>query len=111
MPRLLQELVVRRVPQTLFVYLGVSWALIEVSAFVEERFALGRWLADSVMLVLVCGLMSAAVMAWNHGRRGPDPWKRTELIFHGIVAVLAVSLVVFRVSGGLDGQDAAEAAA
>ena len=99
MPNLLQEMLTRRVPQTLFVYLGVCWALIEVSAFIEERFALGRWLADSVMRGLVCGLMSAAVMAWNHGRRGPDPWKRTELIFHGFVAVLAVSLVVIRVSG------------
>lgn len=110
MARLLQELLVRRVPQTLFVYLGVCWALIEVSAFVEERYALGRWLADSVMLVLVCGLMSAIVLAWNHGRRGPDPWKRSELLFHGLVAVLAVALVVWRVSGGLEGSDAVEAA-
>ena len=39
--RFLQELLVRRVPQTLFVYLGVCWALIEVSAFIEGRFALG----------------------------------------------------------------------
>ena len=106
----LQQLLARRVPQTLFVYLGVCWALIEVSAFVEERFALGRWLADSVMLVLLCGLMSAMVLAWNHGKRGPDPWKRSELLFHGLVAVLAVGLVVWRVSGGLEGSDAVEAA-
>ena len=111
MARLLQELLVRRVPQTLFVYLGVCWALIEVSAFVEDRFELGRWLVDGVMLVLLCGLLSAMVLAWNHGKRGPDPWKRSELLFHGLVAVLVVGLVTWRVSGGLEGPDAADAAA
>lgn len=94
-----QDLVDRRVPQLLAIYLGASWAVVEFLSFLEERYLLSPHLTDATLLGLGLLIPSVLVVTWNHGRKGPDRWQRTEKV--GIpVNVLGAGAVLFLVFSG-----------
>ena len=90
---MVKDLVDRRVPQYLAIYLGASWALIEFFAFLEDRFSLSPHLTNLVLAGLVLLLPSVILVTYFHGRRGPDEWSRLEKVF--VPVNLLVVTVVF----------------
>ncbi len=87
-----RDLLERRFPQYLAVYLGGSWGLIEFFAFLEDRFLLSPHWTNLVMLMLVLLLPSVALFIYFHGSKGADRWHRIEKV--AIPANVAFTLLI-----------------
>jgi len=93
-----QELRKRRVPQYTSGYLVLSWGLIQVVAFLEERMLFSPHLVNVIGLALILLLPSVIVVAWCHGRPGPDLWTRAAkwTVPANMLVAAALILVLFQ---------------
>jgi tetratricopeptide (TPR) repeat protein len=94
-----RDLVERRVPQYLAVYLGVGWAVIEFLSFLEERFSFSPVWTNLVLFAAAIMIPSVLLFTWNHGRKGRDRWTRAELIGIPLNFILAVFVLGTAFSG------------
>jgi tetratricopeptide (TPR) repeat protein/TolB-like protein len=92
------ELLRRRVPQFLGVYLAAGWAALEFTDFLVNRYVLSTNLTDFVLLTWALLVPTILMLAWYHGAPGRDQWTTTERVGIPLNIVLAVVLlfVVFR---------------
>jgi len=95
----LKELLKRRVPQILGIYLGISWAIVEAVGFLVDRYLLSTYLVDLCIVILLSLIPSVLILAYFHGAPGRDEWAFPEKV--GIPANLLVcaGLVAFLFSG------------
>jgi tetratricopeptide (TPR) repeat protein/TolB-like protein len=95
----LKELLKRRVPQILGIYLGISWAIVEAVGFLVDRYLLSTYLVDLSIVILLSLIPSVLILAYFHGAPGRDEWTMPEKV--GIPANLLVcaGLVAFLFSG------------
>ncbi len=59
----------RRMFQTLVIYAGAAWVIVEVTDFAVSNYDLSRKPLELVVFHLVLGLPAAMVVAWFHGER------------------------------------------
>lgn len=92
-----RDLLERRVPQYLAVYLGAGWGLIEFVSFLEERYAIAALWTDLLLLGWALFIPSVILFTYHHGRPGKDRWARSEkaLIPLNALLVLIVLGAVF----------------
>jgi tetratricopeptide (TPR) repeat protein len=87
----------RFVWQTLAIYLGISWVVLESVDWLVNRYILSPNLVDFVLTLLILLIPSVAMLAYSRGAPGRANWTRLELI--GIPANLlgaaAVLLLLF----------------
>jgi tetratricopeptide (TPR) repeat protein len=95
----LKELLKRRVPQILGIYLGVSWAIVEAVGFLVDRYLLSSHLVDLCIVILASLIPSVLLLAYFHGRPGQDEWTLTEKIGIPTNLVACAALVIFLFSG------------
>ena len=103
MPELVPTLMERRVPHTLAIYAGASWALVEFVAFAVDEFLLSPHLTRVVLAALLMLLPTVFMLAWFHGKPGRDreEMARTEKI--GIPAnLLLCAVALWVLFGGMD---------
>lgn len=103
MSALVRTLFERRVPHTLAIYAGASWAVIEFVAFAVDEFLLSPHLTRVVLAGLLLLLPTAFMLAWFHGKPGKDreEMPRTEKI--GLSAnLLLCAIVLWVLFGGKD---------
>jgi tetratricopeptide (TPR) repeat protein len=84
----------RKVFQVFLVYLGVGWALAEVSEFVVDNYGLSQRFLHVVVFLIVIGLPVALVLAWFHGEKGHQRVQKVE-------AAILAALVVVGIVGGI----------
>lgn len=100
-PGLARELIQRRVPHIVAIYAGVSWGLVEFTAFATDEFVLLPYWTRMVLVTLLLMLPSVVMLAWFHGKPGKDrdSLARTEKI--GIPAnVVVCAAVLWGLFGG-----------
>jgi|GEM_PF-3593989 len=89
----------RRVPQILGIYLGASWAIIEfISSLLVDRYQFSPELITITLFALLLMIPTVLMIAYFHGRPGPDQWTRFEKIgipINLIVTLSIILLVVF----------------
>jgi len=89
----------RRVFQILGFYIGASWGVIQFVEWIVERYGLSPFLPDFSLVVLFSLIPSVLVVAYYHGRPGPDKWTKVEKISIPINLMLTMSLLTFIFSG------------
>lgn len=94
-----KDLLERKVPHYLAVYLGASWGLVEFFAFLEDRFLLSPHLTNLVLALLVVVLPSVVLFTWFHGRKGRDSWSQTEKVFIPLNILFALVVLFIGFSG------------
>ncbi len=81
----------RKLVQTLVVYAGASWGILQVLGFFVSTYGWSRSIIDAALLVLGCGLVGALTIAWFHGEKGRQRVTRLELVVLFLVALVAVT--------------------
>ncbi|MGD2155039.1 MAG: tetratricopeptide repeat protein, partial [Gemmatimonadales bacterium] len=96
-----RQLLRRRVPQILGVYLAVGWGVLEFTDWLVSRYLLSPHLLDFSLVAWATMIPTVLLLAWFHGAPGNDEWTRAEKI--GIPANLALAGVILVVAfGGKD---------
>jgi TolB-like protein len=69
----------KRLFQIALVYLGVAWAILEMTDFAIANYDLSRKLLDGCLFLLVLGLPAVLIIGWYHGEKGHQQVVRSEL--------------------------------
>ncbi|MGI9201639.1 MAG: hypothetical protein ACR2QL_11305, partial [Woeseiaceae bacterium] len=85
-----ENLMHRRVPQIVGMYVAATWLVIELGDWVTERFNLPTLVTSYVFVAMLVMLPAIILFAYNHGAPGRDEWTRTERVFIPLNAVLAL---------------------
>jgi class 3 adenylate cyclase/TolB-like protein len=93
-----RQLLRRRVPHFVGLYLVGSWAFLEFTDWAVRQFTLSPVVGTFVLSLFLFLLPSVVWLAWHHGARGPDGWKRADALFLAANLVLAAG-ILFRPGG------------
>ncbi|MCL7958904.1 MAG: adenylate/guanylate cyclase domain-containing protein, partial [marine benthic group bacterium] len=87
-----RQLLRRRVPQFVGLFLVSSWAFLEFISFAVEQYGLSPLLPTFVLSLLLLLIPTVLWLAWYHGARGPDGWTRADAVFlsGNLVAAAAI---------------------
>ncbi len=89
----IKDLLGRRVPQILGLYLGAGWVIVEFVNLLVDRFALSPHLIEFCLVVLASLIPTVMMLAYFHGRPGRNDWATLEKV--GIPAnLLAAAMIV-----------------
>ena len=94
-----RDLLDRRLPQILGIYLGACWAVVQFVDFLVNRYVLSPNLTDVAIVVLISFIPTIMLLAYFHGKPGRDRWTRMEKIGIPFNLVLTGTLVFFIFSG------------
>ena len=92
MASLVRNLVERRVPHSVALYIGVSWGCLQFTHFIVNEFLLSPHWTRVVLSTVLLFLPSVLMLAWFHGRPGRNRVTLTEKV--GIPVNLAAGAVV-----------------
>jgi tetratricopeptide (TPR) repeat protein len=95
----LKELLKRRVPQILGIYLGISWAIVEAVGFLVDRYLLSSHLVDLCIVILLSLVPSVLILAYFHGTPGRDEWTLPEKVGIPTNLLVCVALIAFLFAG------------
>ncbi len=87
------ELLHRRVPQILGLYIGGVWVAIEIGGWLGEQFTIPERLPAYLFVFLVLLVPSVALIAWGHGAPGKDRTTKFEMVFVPLNVVIALAAV------------------
>jgi tetratricopeptide (TPR) repeat protein len=85
----INELLERRIPQIIGMYIAAMWLAMEMADWMSERFDVSVQLSSYVFVVMVSFVPLVALLAWGHGRPGKDKWTQKQIIFIPFNIVLA----------------------
>ncbi len=103
----LANLMWRRVPQIVGIYIAATWLVIELGDWVTERFALPPNLTSYVFVVMLTMLPAIILFAYNHGAPGKDRWTKAEKVVIPVNA-LATLVILYLVGPSLAVEAATE---
>ena len=96
---LFRDLLDRRLPQILGIYLGACWAVVQFVDFLVNRYVLSPNLTEVAIVVLISFIPTIMLLAYFHGKPGRDRWTRMEKVGIPLNLVLTGTLVFFIFSG------------
>ena len=91
----IRNLIERRVPQVLAIYLGAAFGVVQFVDFVGSRYLLPPVWTDLSLLAMALLLPSVMLYTYNHGRPGPDEWRKSEKVFIPVNLAVLFALVTF----------------
>jgi tetratricopeptide (TPR) repeat protein len=89
------NLMYRRVPQFVGMYIAATWLVIELGDWITERFSLPVALTTYVFVAMLAMLPAAVLFAYNHGAPGKDQWTTKERVAIPLNVLLAVGVLYF----------------
>jgi tetratricopeptide (TPR) repeat protein len=95
----IKNLMNRRVPQILLVYLAASWTLLQFIDWLVKRYTLSPHLTDLGLVIFLSLIPSAMVVAYFHGKTGQDRWHKLELFGIPLNVLGSIFLCVLIFSG------------
>jgi len=95
----LQNLWERRLPQIVGVYMLVSYFIVQIIEWLLYQYNLSPYWAEISGVFLISSLPSVGVIAYFHGRSGPDKWVQAEKITIPVNVVFSVVLLFFAFQG------------
>lgn len=97
----IKGLLSRRVPHILGGYLAASWIILEFMDWLVRRYPISPHLVEFCLVILAAMIPTVFLLAYFHGKPGPDHWTRVEKI--GIPTnLIATALLLFFLFSGRD---------
>ncbi len=94
-----KDLLQRRVPQILGIYLATSWAIIEFLDWLINRFSISPHLPEFGLVILASMIPTVLLLAYLHGKPGRDTWTKIEKIGIPTNVLAAIFLLLFLFRG------------
>ncbi|MFK8011451.1 MAG: tetratricopeptide repeat protein [Marinicellaceae bacterium] len=88
-----EELISRRIPHILGMYIAAVWLSVEIADWMSERFGVADQFSSYVFVGMLTFIPSVIMLAWGHGRPGKDSWSRLELAWLPLNILLSVFAV------------------
>jgi tetratricopeptide (TPR) repeat protein len=86
---LFAELLERRIPQILGMYVAAVWLAVEIADWMSERFDVPQQFSSYVFVIMISFIPLVGLLAWGHGRPGKDQWTRKQIMFIPVNLVIA----------------------
>ncbi len=96
---MLSDLIARRVPHILGLYLAAGWAVLEFTDWAVGRYVLSPHLTDLALVAWALLIPSVLMLAYYHGRPGRDEWATAEKIGIPVNVLLAVAVLLLTFRG------------
>ncbi len=90
-----ENLMHRRVPHVVGIYIAATWLVIELGDWMTERFNLPATLTSYVFVAMLVMLPAVFLFSYNHGARGKDRWTTSERVAIPLNALLALGVLYF----------------
>lgn len=88
-----KDLMARRVPHALGLYLAAGWAVLEFTDWVVNRYMLSPHLADLALAFWGLMIPTVVMLAYFHGKPGRDRWSPVEKIGIPLNLLLAAGIL------------------
>ncbi|MCP4149671.1 MAG: tetratricopeptide repeat protein [bacterium] len=96
---LFRDLLNRRVPQIMGIYLGASASIVQFTEWLINRYMFSPGLVDLVLVILASLIPSILVMAYCHGMPGRNQWLKIEKAVIPTNFILTIVLIFLIFSG------------
>ncbi len=96
---MLKDLMARRVPHILGLYLAAGWGVLEFTDWVVNRYVLSPHFTDLALVAWALMIPTVLMLAYFHGRPGRDEWATLEKIGIPINILLALLVLYTAFSG------------
>jgi TolB-like protein/Tfp pilus assembly protein PilF len=90
--KLYKEIKDRKIRKYLAIYLSACITTIGLVHLFSFRYQLPTFIFDSLLIILFFGIISVIIIAWFHGKEGPQKIKTIEYVFHSIIFISAVGI-------------------
>ncbi|MCF6319602.1 MAG: tetratricopeptide repeat protein [Proteobacteria bacterium] len=97
-----EEIIARRIPHIIGMYIAGVWLSIEIADWMSDRFNMPNQLSIYVFVGMSTFIPSVVMLAWGHGRPGKDRWSKLELAWlptNILLSVLAISYFIVSLEG------------
>lgn len=94
-----KNLLNRRVPQIIGIYLGIGWGIIQFIDWIVNRYLLSPHLVDLTFVILISLVPSIIIIAYFHGIPGRNRWRTLEKIYIPVNILISILLVIFVFKG------------
>ena len=95
----IKDLFSRRVPQIMGGYLAASWVIVEFMDWMVKRYTISPHLVEFCLVALAAMIPTVLLLAYFHGKPGPDQWTRVEKIGIPSNFIVTALLLVFLFQG------------
>lgn len=92
-PNIFEEIIARRIPHILGMYIAAVWLSVEIADWTSDRFSVFDQFSSYVFVGMLTFIPSVILLAWGHGRPGKDKWSMYELAWLPLNIVLSVLAV------------------
>lgn len=94
-----KNLLNRRVPYIIGIYLGISWGIIQFVDWIVSRYLLSPHFVDLAVVTLITLVPSITLLAYFHGMPGRNRWMAAEKITIPVNVLFLILLVLFIFNG------------
>ncbi len=92
---IISEILNRKIPQIIGMYIGSVWLLVEISNWMSGRFKLPAQFDTYVFVFLLSLLPAVIIIAWGHGKSGADSWSKFELSWIPLNLTFAIFAAIY----------------
>lgn len=83
----------RKLRKRLAIYVSTALSILGVSNLFRTVYQLPTTFFNIILILLVCGLPTALLIAWYHGGRERQKIRKREIVFHSLIAIMAGFLI------------------
>jgi tetratricopeptide (TPR) repeat protein len=94
-----KDLLNRRVPYIIGIYLGVGWGILQFTEWIVNRYLLSPHFVDLAIVILVSVVPSITLLAYFHGMPGRNRWRTLEKITIPLNMIILALLVIYIFNG------------
>jgi serine/threonine protein kinase/tetratricopeptide (TPR) repeat protein len=95
----IKDILQRRVPQIIGIYLAVSWGIIQFIEWLVNRYPISPHLPEFSLAILASMIPTVLLLAYFHGKPGRDQWTMAEKVGIPVNVVVAAIFLFFNFGG------------
>lgn len=80
----------RKVIRWISIYFSFALTITGAENLFGSKYNFPDFIFDSMVVIIIAGIPSILIMAWFHGKEGPQKIKKKEIFLHAVVALIGI---------------------